>query len=288
MIIDAHIHLWNPLHSDDPKVNRQALSWGRARQGDRIYYATPPAFEDSQSTYERALAHMDWLGIERAVVLQEFMDGKQDDYLAEVRRACPKRFSCMALFDHHTYDGPMGAFTRAIDEKKLQGFLVKTPNPFQEIAVARLIPLWKACAAQGLPIVLKNGDPADVRRLVKAVPHLKVVLSHFAGSFGPDDEYRERLDIVATSPNVTIDSGGLTFRQRYPFPQAKERFHQALEMVGARKIAWGSDYPRPGLVADASYKQQIEFITVECDFMSDAQCERILGGTALQVYRWDT
>ena len=31
------------------------------------------------------------------------------------------------------------------------------------------------------------------------------------------------------------------------------------------KIVWGSDYHRPGLVADASYKQQLEFITVECD-----------------------
>jgi predicted TIM-barrel fold metal-dependent hydrolase len=287
MIIDAHIHLWNRLHGEDSGVDREALTWGRARQGDRIYYATPPAFEDSLSTYERAIAHMDWLGIDRAVVLQEFMDGGQDDYLAQVRLAYPTRFSCMALFDRHTYDDPLGAFAQAIDQRKLQGFLVKTPHPFSEIATPKLDPLWSACVEHSLPVVLKNGAPAEVRRLVARVPDLRIVLSHCAGSSGPADEYRERLAIAADSLNVTIDSGALTFRHRYPFTECKELLHEAVETVGAHKIAWGSDYPRPGLVADASYKQQLEFISIECDFLSEQQREQILGGTALRVYQWD-
>ncbi|MEA3408439.1 MAG: amidohydrolase family protein [Chloroflexota bacterium] len=287
MIIDAHIHLWNPLHGKDFGIDRQALSWGKAREGDRVYYATPPAFEDSQSTYERALAHMEWLNIDRAVVLQEFADGKQDDYLAQVRQAEPTRFSCTALLDQHYYEDPVGCFQEAIEKKNLQGFLVKSPDPLLEIAVPELMPLWERCAERGLPVVCKNGVPDDIRKLIAAVPELKVVLSHFAGSFGPEDEYRERIEIVASSPNVYVDSGALTFRQRHPFSEAKERLHEAVEIIGADKIAWGSDYPRPGLVADASYKQQLEFITVECDFLSEEQQEQILGKTALRVYKWD-
>ncbi len=287
MIIDAHIHLWNPLHGRDMGVDRQALSWGRARQGDSIYYAAPPAFEDSQSTYERALAHMDWLGIDRAVVLQEFMDGKQDDYLAEVRKAAPRRFSCTALFDRHYLDDPKGCFSEAIDAKGLQGFLVKTPDPIPAIAVPALLPMWRECAVRGLPVVLKNGAPDDIRRLVDAVPELKVVLSHFAGCFGPEEEYEQRLRIAAEHPNAFIDAGALTYRQRYPFADARERLRRALQVVPAERIAWGTDYPRPPLVADSSYKQQLEFITIVCDFLSDAQREAILGGTALRVYAWD-
>jgi len=286
MIIDAHIHLWNRLHGDDLGVDRQALSWGKARQGDTIYYATPPAFEDSLSTYERALAHMDWLGIDRAVVLQEFMDGKQDDYLQDVRRECSSRFSCMALFDRYYYDDPLKAFVKAVDEQSLQGFLVKNPDPFPDIAVPALMPLWERCAERGLPVVLKNGEPSQIRRLVRLVPNLKIVLSHFAGCFGPPGEYRARLEIAASSDHVTLDTGALTYGRCYPFSESKDRLQEALEVVGANKIAWGSDYPRPGLVADASYKQQLEFITVECDFLSDAQREQILGGTALRVYPW--
>lgn len=287
MIIDAHIHLWNPLHGRDMGIDRQALSWGRARQGEDVYYAAPPAFEDSQSTYERALAHMDWLGIDRAVVLQEFMDGKQDDYLAHVRQAAPRRFSCTALFDQRYFDDPKGSFGEAIDGKGLQGFLVKTPIPIPEITVPALLPMWRECAARGLPVVLKDGAPDDICRLVDAVPDLKVVLSHLAGCFGSEEAHEKRLQIAAMYPNVFIDAGALTYRQRYPFPGAQARLRRALQTVGADKIAWGSDYPRPPLVADASYKQQLEFVTVDCGFLTDAQREALLGGTALRVYCWD-
>ena len=286
MIIDAHVHLWNRLHGEDLGIDRQALTWGRAREGDRIYYAAPPSFEDSLSTYERALAHMDYAGVDRAVVLQEFMDGKQDDYLAEVRQREPKRFSCLALFDKHYYDDPRAAFAAAVSEKRLQGFLVKSPDPFPDLVTPRLLPVWEACAERALPIVLKNGHPRTVRELLAAVPRLTVVFSHSAGASGARAEFRERLAIVADSPNATIDSGGLTYGHRYPFPRCQELLHEAVEKVGAGKIAWGSDYPRPGLVAEASYKQQLEFITVECGFLSDGEREEILSGTATRVYQW--
>jgi len=39
-------------------------------------------------------------------------------------------------------------------------------------------------------------------------------------------------------------------------------------------------------VAEASYKQQLEFITVECAFLTEADRAEILAGTALRVYPW--
>ncbi|MHB9031991.1 MAG: amidohydrolase family protein [Anaerolineae bacterium] len=287
MIIDAHIHLWNRLHGDDFGVDRQALSWGKAREGERIYYAAPPSFEDSLSTFQRALAYMDWLGIERAVVLQEFMDGKQDDYLAQVQRQAPGRFSCLALFDKHYLDDPTGAFTHAVTDLGLKGFLVKTPSPFPELCLAQLMPFWHKCAEEQLPVVLKDGSPAEVTRLLKSVPGLRLVFSHFMGCSGDQDDYRRRLEIAASWPNVTIDSGALTYLQDFPFPRAQERLHQALRVVGADKIAWGSDYPRPTLHADNSSRQQLKFITEVCSFLTNDQREMLLSGTALRVYRWD-
>jgi predicted TIM-barrel fold metal-dependent hydrolase len=288
MIIDAHIHLWGRLHGDDLGIDREALGWGRAREGERVYYATPPSFEDSLSTFERALAHMDWLGIDRAVVYQGPMDGKQDDYFAQVRQACPDRFVCLAFLDPRAAEDPLRTLAEAIDDKKLQGFVVNTPNPVPAAATAELMPLWEACAERGLPVVLQNGVPADIAKLAKALPELKIVLSHFSGAAGPADEHHQRLEIVASCPNVYTDTGGLTHRYRYPFPEPKDVLRSALAMVGAHKIAWGSDYPRPTLVADNSYKQQLEFITVECDFLSDAQREQMLFRTALGIYPWST
>ena len=288
MIIDAHIHLWNRLHGDDLSIDRQSLGWGRAREGARVYYATPPAFEDSLSTVERAIAHMDWLGIDRAVVLQEFMDGKQDAYLGEVRRIARTRFSCMALFDNAFLNDPLAAFRRAVEGYHLQGLLIKTPDPFPALATQRLAPLWEACVDSGLPVVLKDGDPDEVQRLIRLAPRLTIVLSHFGGaSFAPLEVFRRRLDLAASHTNLYLDTGALTYQQRFPFPHAQELLQEAVERVTASKIAWGSDYPRPSQVADNSYKQQLEFVTDECDFLTDAQRAEILGGTALRVYRWD-
>jgi predicted TIM-barrel fold metal-dependent hydrolase len=203
-----------------------------------------------------------------------------------VRQAVPGRFSCLALFDRHYYDNPRETLQAAFEREGLQGLLVKTPNPFEEIVTPALAPVWAACAERGYPVVLKNGTPATARRLLAAAPGLKVVFSHFAGASGPIEEFRERLAIVAGEEHATIDSGGLTYRHRYPFPRCQELLHEAVERVGAAKIAWGSDYPRPGLVVDTSYQQQIDFVTVECTFLSDAQREEVLSGTALRVYAW--
>ena len=163
--------------------------------------------------------------------------------------------------------------------------MVKTPSPFAEIATAQLKPLWQACAVDGLPIVLKNGLPQDIRNLIRMAPGLKVVMSHFAGVW--DNFFEERLAIAASEPTVYIDAGAATYQHRYPFSESQAKMQLAVELVGADKIAWGSDYPRPGLVVDSSYKQQLEFITVCCDFLNDTQRQAILGGTAQKVYRWE-
>ena len=286
MIIDAHIHLWNRLHGEDTGIHREALTWGRAREGDTVYYACPPAFHDSLSTYERALAQMECSGVARAVVLQEFMDGKQDDYLAEVRRHEPQRFSCLALFDRRFYEDPRAAFAEAIGEKRLQGFLVKTPDPFPDIVTPALQPVWDACAERGLPVVLRTARPRPWARSWRRRRGSGGVLPLCRG-VGPDRDLSRAPAHRGGPPNVTLDSGGLTYRHRYPFPHPKELLHEAVETVGAEKIAWGSDYPRPGLVVEASYQQQLDFFTIECDFLTDAQREAIFSGTALRVYRWE-
>ena len=43
---------------------------------------------------------------------------------------------------------------------------------------------------------------------------------------------------VEVTPNVYIDSGGFTFRQRHPFVQAQKYLQAAVETVGAEKISW--------------------------------------------------
>ncbi|MHB1356534.1 MAG: amidohydrolase family protein [Anaerolineae bacterium] len=99
---------------------------------------------------------------------------------------------------------------------------LKTPQPLAKLVTPNLLPFWHMCSELRLPVVLKDGAPAEVARLLRNVPGIKLVLSHFAGCFGADSDYRSRLELAASQEDVTIATGALTYRQTCLFSQAQE------------------------------------------------------------------
>lgn len=68
----------------------------------------------------------------------------------------------------------------------------------------------------------------------------------------------------------------------YPYPTAREFIRQAVELVGAEKLLWGTDIP--SLLATATYPQPFRFVARHCDFLSDEDRANILGDNALRAY----
>ena len=94
-IIDAHSHLW--LRQDtqwDGKPIR-TLTNGRSLFLDDEVQMLPPFMIDGRNTAEVFLSNMDYAQVSAAVVVQEFIDGIQNDYLAEVKQQYPDRFFCL-------------------------------------------------------------------------------------------------------------------------------------------------------------------------------------------------
>ena len=84
-IIDAHSHLW--LHQDtqwDGKTIR-TLTNGRSIFLDEEVQMLPPFMIDGRNTAEVFLSNMNYAQVSAAVVVQEFIDGLQNDYLANSR-----------------------------------------------------------------------------------------------------------------------------------------------------------------------------------------------------------
>ena len=96
-IIDAHSHLWL----------RQETTWNglpirTTRNGRSIFLGEevqmlPPFITDGRNTAEIFLSNMDYAQVQAAVVVQEFIDGLQNDYLAEVQQRYPDRFFCFGI-----------------------------------------------------------------------------------------------------------------------------------------------------------------------------------------------
>ena len=84
-IIDAHSHLWL---RQDTVVNGypiRTLENGRSLFMGEVRQMVPPFIIDGRNTAEIFLSNMEYAQVTAAVVVQEFIDGLQNDYLADVQ-----------------------------------------------------------------------------------------------------------------------------------------------------------------------------------------------------------
>ena len=98
MIIDAHAHLWkkqNGIVNGKPVYD---IGGGKSDFGGEIRQMMPPYMTDGENTAQRFTANMDYAGVSGAVITQEYIDGNQDDYLVECKRAYPERIKICALY----------------------------------------------------------------------------------------------------------------------------------------------------------------------------------------------
>ena len=96
-IIDAHSHLW--LRQDTTVDGKRILSLknGRSIFMDEEVQMLPPFMVDGVNSAEVFLSNMNYAQVAAAVVVQEVIDGCQNDYLTEVQQRYPDRFFCMGM-----------------------------------------------------------------------------------------------------------------------------------------------------------------------------------------------
>lgn len=286
MIIDCHMHLWEKATGKD-LIQRD---YGRFESGGKMVQMMPVSFVDSSSTAEMALAHMDWLGIDRGVVVQEWMDGRQDEYLARVAKSHHDRFSLLGLFDWNDMADASAYVDRMVNELHLDGIKVTTPAASERMPLddERLLRGWERCSSLGVPVVIHMlpGDTmvAEAERVVRALPKLKFVVCHLG--LPPSKGWQKQV-ALGKFPNVFIDASGLTAlfaHESYPFPGAQAAIKEAFDIAGPNKIMWGSDYPRT--IVEVTYKEILDLFRKECPFLSNQERAGILGETAARVYRF--
>ena len=97
LIIDAHSHLWL---RQDTVVDGQPIRTttnGRSLFFGEEVQMLPPFMIDGKNTAEVFLSNMNYAQVAGAVVVQEVIDGCQNDYLTQVQKKYPNRFFCMGM-----------------------------------------------------------------------------------------------------------------------------------------------------------------------------------------------
>lgn len=277
MIIDAHSHLWL---LQDTLVDGQPIK--TLKNGRSLFFGEevqmlPPFMTDGVNSAEVFLSNMDYAQVGAAVVVQEIIDGNQNDYLIKVQRQYPDRFFCMGMAWNLDE-------AKAVAEAGLKG--IAFPGHRMHEPLQSLMPVFKFMEERGLVLSMCLGNDenqiAEMREVIQECPRLKVAIGHFGMVTTPS--FRSQVLLARCGENVMIESGGITWlynSEFYPYPSAIRSIRQAAEWVGMEHLMWGSDYPRT--ITAITYKMSYDFIQKTTE-LTDEEKKLFLGGNAVRFY----
>ena len=223
-----------------------------------------------------------------AVVVQEFIDGIQNDYLKEVKAKYPDRFFVFGMAD---YFKP--GYAEEVRKLKANGFggiavpghrlilndsriMLNSPEMMKMFHI-----MEEEKMILSLCLAENNLQAAEINEVIQECPNLKIAIGHFGmvTTEGWEDQIR-----LAQNKNVMIESGGITWlfnSEFYPFDGAVKAIRQAIDMVGADKLMWGSDYPRT--ITAITYRMSYDFV-IKSSMLTDEEKRLFLAGNAKRFY----
>ena len=274
MIIDAHAHLWkkqNGIVNGKPVYD---IGGGKSDFGGEIRQMMPPYMTDGENSVERFIANMDYAGVSGAVITQEYIDGNQDDYLLQCKKAYPERIKICALYEEKEmgnldgFDGIKICASRLKDKNLL--------NHIKPFEIANGNNLF-------ISIDLADGDEQTdmMQEIIEKFPNLRIAIGHFG--MVTREGWIEQIKL-AKNKNVFIESGGITWLfndEFYPYPSAVKAIKEAAEIAGFEKLMWGSDYPRT--MTAITYKMSLDFIE-KTNEIAEEEKRMLLGENAKRFY----
>jgi len=243
---------------------------------------------------EHMIAHMDWIGVDKAVLYQGHIYGRLNDYLANCVRKWPDRFAAVAQIEESKAmeESQLKELRRAIRTLGLKGLYFEVPQR-PSIDDERFTPFWDEVLNLKIPLMLDFGRPPTAEEYMRLVsestavlrkhPDLNAVITVMGSNIRErtDPEYvdvpRKILNLLRL-PNVWYEVGYLLAFDKfdeYPYPLAQKKTREADEALGADKLIWGADMPM--LMRTCTYRQAIDFVRRHCNFMSETEKALVLG-----------
>ena len=292
MIIDAHSHLWLRQDTTWNGLEIRSLKNGRSIFLGEEVQMIPPFIIDGRNTAEVFLSNMDYAQVSAAVVVQEFIDGLQNDYLAIVMERYPNRFLVCGMADY-LKDGFLEQAS-ALIEKGFKGMAIPghrlLGKPLTSDEMMRMFRLMESQDVL-LSITLADGDRqvGELREVIGECPKLRIAIGHLGMANPPqtlcweNPSWQAQIRL-ARNERVYVETGGITWlynSEFYPFPSAVRAIREAADLVGIDKLMWGSDYPRT--ITAITYRMSYDFLLKSTE-LSDDDKRLLLGENACRFY----
>lgn len=288
IIIDAHSHLWLKQDAVVEGLPIRTLENGRSLFMGEVRQMLPPFMTDGVNSTEVFLSNMDYAQVSAAVVTQEFIDGFQNDYLAEVTARYPDRFFVCGMCEFRKpgyLDQARQLIAQGFKGIKIPAQRLLLKEGRVRLNCEEMMQMFHLMEQNGvlLSIDMADGDTqvGELEEIIQECPKLKVAIGHFGMVTRP--QWKEQIKL-ARHPHVRIESGGITWLfndEFYPFKGAVRAIREAAELVGFEKLMWGSDYPRT--ITAITYRMSYDFVS-KSDELTEREKALFLGENARSFY----
>lgn len=288
IIIDAHSHLWLKQDAVVEGLPIRTLENGRLLFMGEVRQMLPPFMTDGVNSAEVLLSNMDYAQVSAAVVTQEFIDGFQNDYLAEVTVRYPDRFFVCGMCEFRKpgyLDQARQLIAQGFKGIKIPAQRLLLKEGRVRLNCEEMMQMFHLMEQNGvlLSIDMADGDTqvGELEEVIQECPKLKVAIGHFGMVTRP--QWKEQIKL-ARHPHVRIESGGITWLfndEFYPFKGAVRAIREAAELVGFEKLMWGSDYPRT--ITAITYRMSYDFVS-KSDELTEREKALFLGENARSFY----
>lgn len=288
-IIDTHSHLWLRQDTSWNGLPIRTLKNGRSIFLGEEVQMIPPFLINGENSAEVFLSNMDYAQVYAAVVVQELIDGCQNDYLLEVSRKYPDRFVTCGMCDCFRED--VADQAAVLIENGFKGIAVPGHRLILDdcrimLNSPKMMDMFRLMQEKDvfLSITLADGDiqVEEMKDVIRECPDLRIAIGHFG--MPTRENWLEQIRL-ALNPNVYVESGGITWlynSEFYPFNGAVKAIREAADLVGMEKLMWGSDYPRT--ITAITYRMSYDFV-LKSPELSDEEKAMFLGGNASRFYR---
>lgn len=268
--IDAHVHVWTP----DTKKYPLSPKF-------KVADMQPPSF-----TPEELFAHCKPVGVKRIVLIQMSFYQFDNRYMLDMMAAHPGVFSGVGIVDHEASD--VAAKVRELRKAGVRGLRVYSDSVAKPSKA--MDNLWKIAADENIAIcnLINPADIGAVDKLCEKFPTTKVVIDHFAriGISGTiEAEPLAALCRLARFPTVHLKTSAFYAlgKKAAPYEDLGPMIRQVRDAFGAERLMWASDCPYQ-VQGDHAYKPSIALVRDRLDFLSAAEKQAILRGTAEKLF----
>ncbi|MDA0335498.1 MAG: amidohydrolase family protein [bacterium] len=272
--IDAHVHVW----TDDYDTYPFAAGHDPQKAVPRTFFA------------EDILGHAGPCGVDRVVLVQMSYYATDNSYMLQVMKDHPGVFGGIGVVDP-TCATPEQDMLR-LAEEGVYGFRVSPGDkPIESWCDSPgFTRMFAAGAEQRLaicPLIGTEALPALARRCAE-FPQTPVIIDHLCriGTSGVIETGDvEALCRMAQYDNVMVKVSAFYAlgAKTPPYHDLRDLIHRTVDAFGARRLLWASDAPYQ-VQNNHSYAASVALLEEGLDFLSDAEREQIMRGTAADFF----